>query len=431
MTKDKQFVHGGYARNVGRPYAGADPELFVVTPKRKHPRAASRWFELETTKSAEGRGGKIIRDNVLVELQPYPAGCLSWTQDSLGSLIQEAARIVKRDNMKLHVKPVMRVAKAEIAKGGMEFGCSPAFRLMDGNIEQVIPHTPADRTQYRSAGYHVHLGCATPTRKNSKLKVPSKIPFTKPPSTNDILFNRNGLHLPLTQMMDSIVGLFGTIMECYLGWENECRIRRHEIGYGMAGEFRPQPHGYEYRVLSPWPLLHPTLMHLVHYMARDCTYPFQFALEDMVLSSVDYEEVQQAINTSDGTLAQDLLRKVLVAWTEAAEYRIEETSKLTANFYLRSKDAKVHGWYTGGAAVNHRVLGGFLGWLAKGELFDTLWDFWGRTPRKREPKKFPALWTFASHKFGCESFMTANPCEVDPWLKGMNITTSETVPCSD
>ena len=69
------------------------------------------------------------------------------------------------------------------------------------------------------------------------------------------------------------------------------------MGYGRAGEFREQPHGFEYRVLSNFPLRHPTLAWIFHCLTRDAYYAVAMGLE--LYKHINMNDVEYAINFCD------------------------------------------------------------------------------------------------------------------------------------
>lgn len=403
--------------------AGGDPEMFVVTPKRGFPRSAEKWWK-------QGGTGHIISDNVLAEIRPTARDCHAYFQDSLASLMRAVYATLSKTKNSVCFRPAMRVSKAELKKGGNLFGCSPAYRFEDGVQIQVAPNVSPMDTQYRSAGYHVHLGLST----NRKQATPNWLrgryrkdrnnkSLTNIPTIYHILLSDEYLY-PLTQLCDRILGLLGVMLESYLGWEEEARIRRQLIGYGMASEHRPQPHGYEYRVLSPWPLYHPTLVHIVHSLGRDMQVLIQQGADEGIIESVTDADVARAINECDAAMAQDLFRLVWAAVVKEKNALLKllkaagvEPPRLFSNGSVQSVC-----WFHDSEGLHEEMLGRFIGALCNGDLFRQLHHFCGGESIK-------TLWTYSTHTCGTQSFSRHLGMKYDKffneWLKGAPIKTEE------
>jgi len=86
------------------------------------------------------------------------------------------------------------------------------------------------------------------------------------------------------------------------------RWRREILGYGVAGEFRKQPHGVEYRVLPGSYLASPIWAWLGLAAVRDAYYAVCANLN--LPAKFDMQAVSEAINTSNIKLANRIWRKL-------------------------------------------------------------------------------------------------------------------------
>jgi hypothetical protein len=175
------------------------------------------------------------------------------------------------------------------------FGCSPAFRpALGGGTEVVTPHVSPRETLFRSIGYHVHLGG------------PRKSPWGD--ATIDEA--REMLHEPefqvrLAQMCDLVVGIPAMLLDHDIP---NNRVRREIIGYGRAGEFRAQKHGFEYRALPAWPLHHPAWAWWAQAATRDALI-LLFSGNEFV-SEFDMSEVSDVMNSYDLVEATKIWKRV-------------------------------------------------------------------------------------------------------------------------
>ena len=146
------------------------------------------------------------------------------------------------------------------------FGCSVDYNVY---TEQPNPKPKGDLTNLRSAGCHIHL------------------------SYND--FNTES-SLYLIKLFDVFLGLPSVIFD---------RDRKRRSLYGKAGCFRLCDYGFEYRVLSSKMYSSDELMSLMWdgILAAIHSYNHNYGFNDPA--------IRKAINTSNKTLAVDVLNNIL------------------------------------------------------------------------------------------------------------------------
>lgn len=148
------------------------------------------------------------------------------------------------------------------------FGCDPSFNCWTGEIIQPVP----TGDNLRSAGFHIHIGYSEPGEMKN---------------------------ISLARSMDLFLGIPSVIKEP----ENE----RKMVGYGCAGNFRHQPHGVEYRVLSSFFASTPDL---IDWSFKNTQLAIKFVnegkLEDLNKLGTT---IQDCINTSNKDLAKELVEQ--------------------------------------------------------------------------------------------------------------------------
>lgn len=91
------------------------------------------------------------------------------------------------------------------------YGCEPSLNCWTGDVV----HPEPTEEPMRCAGFHIHVGYKNP---------------------------HEGTNFRLAQAMDLFLGVPSILLEP--------KSKRKELGYGLAGNFRHQKHGMEYRSLS-------------------------------------------------------------------------------------------------------------------------------------------------------------------------------------
>jgi hypothetical protein len=152
-----------------------------------------------------------------------------------------------------------------------EFGCDTSYNCWTLEPEPVTPTQPTLRT----AGFHIHIGYDNPSKE---------------------------LNIALARALDISLGL------STVGYEPASK--RRELGYGRAGNFRHQPHGVEYRVLSSWWARDSSHISWVAIHALETTRRFNMGTVIPMIRGISLlgNDVQGAINTNDTKLARDVAK---------------------------------------------------------------------------------------------------------------------------
>jgi hypothetical protein len=208
---------------------GSDPEFFL----RKNGKLLPAFKGLP-------KKGPIFADGFQAEINPAPGVMLQPLMARVKTMMREAIQLSGADD----ISPLSTEAvnEQEMADAGewRQLGCQPSI-----NLYGIYPDIPMDGSTllHRFAGNHIHFG-----------RLCSKEETTR-----------------IVRGLDAVVATWLT----GAGEGIESPIRRRY--YGLAGEFREQKWGLEYRTLSNLPLLHPALWTLTFRLARDV---FNLALYD-------------------------------------------------------------------------------------------------------------------------------------------------------
>jgi len=264
---------------------GNDPELFI--------KSGNRLLPSESIIKSKHRTVKV--DNAAVELQPGPSHCLQMQNKFIASALAVVKKIlIDQDLAATHisVRPVERLRLEDIDKYSTvcAFGCQPSLVYDGDGLRTSAPTVNPRKVRFRSVGYHVHIGSSKPGTDYWEYK------HAREKRVCNLLHTTEG-RVRLVQMCDLFVGLPAVLMER----DNRVPIRRKTLGYGKAGEFREQPHGFEYRTLGSWPLLHPMWGWWANGMVRDCLNLVFNDLDTDIRKSINMTKVAEIIN--EGNLA--------------------------------------------------------------------------------------------------------------------------------
>lgn len=153
-------------------------------------------------------------DNVLAEGNIPPAISTEAFVSYMEELRAHLSGVVAKKKLKLVAQADAKVPEKYLqTENAKAFGCDSSFNCWTLAEEPVTPTQPTLRT----AGFHIHVGYTNPSRE---------------------------LNIAIARAFDVSLGLGAVVFEP----KNE----RKALGYGKAGNFRHQPHGVEYRVLSSW-----------------------------------------------------------------------------------------------------------------------------------------------------------------------------------
>lgn len=194
------------------PLIGSDIEYFVRAPSGE---IVSAEGHIKGTKSAPYRFSDDLYfatqlDNVLAEGNIPPCSTEDmWVNNHL--VLRRAIEKQLPLGFRTEACASARLHSRYLTENARQMGCDPSFNAWTGN---VIPPT-MPKSFIRSAGFHVHIGYPNPSK---------------------------AVNCQLMKWMDVYVGAVAALVEPVSD--------RHILGYGRAGNYRNQPHGAEYRVLS-------------------------------------------------------------------------------------------------------------------------------------------------------------------------------------
>jgi len=277
------------------PSVGNDPEVFVtekgkIVPSEKllkERRTRAGIADLRDIHYSDA-SYKVKVDNAAVEFNFPAATCL---QGVLGN-ISMTLRKLKNNYLKPRIHSVCLKAAMELSTDDMkryqsllQFGCAPSLLFSNDDLKISRPIVDPRTTRYRSTGYHVHLGLAKAgSYYDSETNNAAKILHT------------TAGRVRLVRICDMIVGLPSVLLER----DTEAvHIRRNVLGYGRAGEFREQPHGFEYRTLGPWPMAHPAWAWWANSGVRDALQIVLAGADEEILKKIPGNEISDAINSND------------------------------------------------------------------------------------------------------------------------------------
>jgi hypothetical protein len=200
---------------------GTDPEFFL----RKGGKLLPAFRALP-------EHGLIFADGFQAEINPSPGVMLQPLQARVRKMMAECLAQSGADD--ISPLSVEEISDEEMETAGQwrQLGCQPSINLYDN-----YPALPDDggTVKQRFAGNHIHFG-----------RMCSKKEITR-----------------IVKGLDAVLAVWS--VGCGEGIESP--IRRQY--YGLAGEFREQRWGLEYRTLSNLPLLHPALWNSTFRLARD------------------------------------------------------------------------------------------------------------------------------------------------------------------
>lgn len=247
---------------------GADPEIFVADATG--PRSVIG--KVGGTKEQPlplplGNGFAVQEDNVAMEFCIPPASSkaefISYIKQATGFLEKE---VCLPYNWSFDKRSAISFPEQELNDPrAFVFGCEPDFNAWTGGVN---PRPKTSDKLLRSAGGHVHIGCA------------------------HLGVNR----VDVVKACDLFLGVPSILMD-------EGKLRRKL--YGKAGAHRPKPYGVEYRTLSNFWIFEEKYTNWVYEGV-------QRALE-AVLSGMDIDSEQEnilsAINKNNVKIAEMLVAK--------------------------------------------------------------------------------------------------------------------------
>src|SRR5665213_201560 len=255
---------------------GSDPEIFLETDKGEIIPA----FAFLKSKDEPGR---IIEgpywDGFQAEFDTKSNSCMQRHAESLKAGLFNLHKKLGAFNKtaKLSAKTVFDIPPDLLKNSKKEyvaFGCRESLNAY--GLKGL--EAPGEEVTYRSAGGHIHFGIS-----NDKMRA-----------------DKAGI-IKMVKALDAVLGV-ACVSMC--GKFDDPRRRNM---YGLAGEYRLPPHGFEYRTLSNAWLFHPLIAHLVFDLARSTT---TFGYKDfMRFWECEEKETIRIINECDVKAARAVLKK--------------------------------------------------------------------------------------------------------------------------
>ena len=157
------------------------------------------------------------------------------------------------------------------------FGCDPSLNAW--TLEEIHPACIPGET-LRSAGFHIHVGYLDPNEEDN---------------------------INLARMMDLFLGVPSVLIEP--------PSERKELGYGVAGNFRHQHHGVEYRYLSSW---FAGESRLIKWAFKNTLRAVEVYNNGGFPSIMRGTYIPDVINSGDKTTAQNMVSSYKIPLPEAA-----------------------------------------------------------------------------------------------------------------
>ena len=250
---------------------GADPELFLINSKTGEVVSSigiipgEKGNPYRSADMPNGYGLEI--DNILAEFNIPPVTTKEGFIEAMTYMKNYIKKFIKAKNSSLDIlcKASMMVNEDQLQSPEAKlFGCSVDYNAY---TEEPNPKPQGERTNLRSAGFHIHIGYDD---------------------------NNVDTSLLLIKYLDMYLGVPSVV--------KDGDTKRRSL-YGKAGCFRLTPYGLEYRVLSSYFLTNKlTLSWVWNGVAKAIeAYNEGYPLADPEL-------VQKAINESDKALAEKLIK---------------------------------------------------------------------------------------------------------------------------
>ena len=218
----------------------------------------------------------VVLDGVQFELHPVPAYNIRSVGDSIkAALFGLQAHLTTFSGVSCCFQGIVDVTEEELetlSPASKALGCQPSKNVY--GLKSVMPNGSTYRK--RSAGGHIHLGAVFASEQHRQRLIP---------------------------LMDIFVGNTSVMLDRDPG-----AIERRR-SYGLAGEYRAQRHGVEYRTLSNFWLRGYPLMSLVFSLSGFAAAVYfngivaTSTIEYELLRYVNIDHIIKAIQTNDAALA--------------------------------------------------------------------------------------------------------------------------------
>lgn len=265
---------------------GCDPELFL-TRADGSVIASEKVIPLAGLQSG---WSKLVRDGIQVELNPGATETTPSLGKNISALMRELAReLVNHKGVKPVFAQLVNITKEEMDSLPPEsrmLGCKPSHNFWD---KEAVVGVNGDEYLMRSGSGHPHFGLKAPIFDEARG------------------IDHRERVIPL---MDACLGNTLVLIDRDPG---NIERRKH---YGRAGEWRPQPHGLEYRTPSNFWLRAYPLMDLVFCLGKLALWVLEETLEERadvegyLCERVNFQKVRQAINENDKDLAAETWKGV-------------------------------------------------------------------------------------------------------------------------
>ena len=241
---------------------GADPEMFIINEKTRAVVSAIGLIPGEKGNPwrdpSWGPGFGIEIDNILVEYNIPPVDTKEDFIEVVNFMKDYIDRYLKRINPELGIlcASSMMVDKDQLDNPIAQlFGCCPDFNCYTGAPN---PRPRGEKTNLRSAGFHVHYGYEHPSIDQS---------------------------VEMVKYFDIFLGLMSLLFDT---------DRKRRFLYGKAGCYRLTSYGVEYRTLSSRMGDNDTTLGLIYDGVVAATQAYEIGLH-----LPNDEDVVSAINNSD------------------------------------------------------------------------------------------------------------------------------------
>ena len=301
----------------------------------------------------------IHTDGVMLEINPRPTTCRVHSHWTVLDCILGSKDILEK-NLGIPVKllplPLVKLTK-EIMTGRareetLELGCQAEYNAYLPEGEEYKPRVNYKEYPYRGAGGHIHFEIP----KFSKIHTGYNTLGNG--TWKNVVFDHTLAHR-MVKALDRTVGILSVALATYPRLE---AIRR-EL-YGHAGSYRMQPHGLEYRVLSNFYLIHPSIKALFHGLSRTVVSMYHYNNEPVrKLFDLPDATVRGIINTCNTVQARKIVRAyhseferliginmsvidLMIKHKVTRVFPLEELSKAW-NYGDVLRDHELYGWENG------------------------------------------------------------------------------------
>lgn len=260
--------------------AGADPELMLVSPAGELT-SAIPLINGTKKKPLPVSGGAVQRDNVMAEFNVNPSGTLEEFTDNMRQVLGELAKMVAPNRLTVRASGHYPAGELDNDEARL-FGCDPDFNSWTMRMN-MFDNTKA-MDSLRSAGGHWHVGYKDETKEMLE------DPYGK---------------AEVIKMLDIFQGVPSIILD-----KDETAPLRRSL-YGKAGAHRPKPYGVEYRALGNFWCASPAMVDLMYRLSDVAVRLCNEGESETIVKEANPRRVIKAINTSDASLAKEIVEKVL------------------------------------------------------------------------------------------------------------------------